>query len=65
MKGPSDPLGWARKPASDLALKRVFEAGRQDRRFVDIKAKLIKDGIATESGKLLFRWQNNAWVKNG
>lgn len=65
MKGPSDPLGWARQPASDLALKMVFDTARKDRRFAAIKAKLIEDGIASENGKLLFRWQNNAWVKNG
>lgn len=64
MKGPSDPLGWATRPASEVALRAVFDAAGKDRRFAAIKAKLIKDGIASESGKLLLRWQNNAWVKN-
>lgn len=65
MKGPADPLGWARRPASQVALKSVFDTASQDRRFAAIKEKLIDDGVASASGRLLLRWQNNGWVKNG
>jgi hypothetical protein len=65
MIGPADPRGWAKRPASGIALTAVFHAARSDRRFAAIRDKLIEDGIATEAGRLLFRWDGKEWVKHG
>ena len=61
-----DYLGWAKRPGSQLALDKVFEAARRDKdpRFVEIVAKLVADGVATEGGQLLYRWDvlDKQWV---
>jgi hypothetical protein len=59
--GPADPLGWATKPRSPISLAVIMKKADSDRQFRAIRDRLIKDGICTESGRLLFRWTGIAW----
>ena len=65
---PGDPekhgMDWARTPRSQFALDAVFsEAKRGNRPMESIRDQLIADGIATEGGKLLKRWDCGQWVE--
>lgn len=51
--GPSDPLAWAKSPASDTAAQAVIDLAKKDRRFATIARVLIEDGIINERGYLL------------
>jgi hypothetical protein len=44
-----------------LALAAVMKKAESDRQFRAIRDRLIKDGICTEAGRLLFRWTGIAW----
>lgn len=62
---PNDFIAWARKPRSQKALDFVIElANEKERDFVDILAKLKKDG-RTDGIVLLQKWDyaNQSWVK--
>lgn len=62
---PNDFIAWARKPRSQKALDFVIElANEKERDFVDILAKLKKDG-RTDGTVLLQKWDyaNQSWVK--
>ena len=62
---PYDPIAWAKKPRSQKALDFVVElANDKERDFVDILAKLKKDG-RTDGIKLLQRWDfaTHTWTK--
>lgn len=62
---PNDFIAWARKPRSQKALDFVIElANEKEAEFVDILAKLKKDG-KTDGIKLLQKWDyaNQSWVK--
>jgi hypothetical protein len=61
MKGPADPLGWAAKPRSQFALNAVVKKADSDRQFRAILDRLIKEGICTAAGILLFRWTGLSW----
>lgn len=65
MHGPKDPLGWAKRPRSALAVQRVQELARQDRRFPPIVERLVKSGVASAEGKLLQRWNGTEWEAVG
>ena len=63
---PHDPIAWARKPRSQKALDFVIElANDKEHEFVDILAKLKKDG-RTDGIRLLQRWDfsTRTWTKN-
>lgn len=64
MFGNGDPLDWARHPRSQVALTLLFNGASRDRQLAAIQAKLIKDGVASEQGRLLFFWDGSNWVKN-
>ncbi len=59
-----DPMRWAKRPASQIALNFVSSGAKKDRRLREILADLIRDGIATEDGRLLKRWDGmeGKWV---
>lgn len=62
---PNDFIAWARKPRSQKALDFVIElANDKEAEFVDILAKLKKDG-RTDGIKLFQKWDyaNQSWVK--
>ena len=62
---PNDGIAWARKPRSQKALDFVVQlANEKERDFVDILAKLKKDG-RTDGIKLLQKWDyaNQTWTK--
>lgn len=62
---PNDFIAWARKPRSQKALDFVIElANEKEHEFVDILAKLKKDG-RTDGVVLLQKWDyaNQSWVK--
>lgn len=62
---PNDFIAWARKPRSQKALDFVIQlANEKERDFVDILAKLKKDG-RTDGLVLLQKWDyaNQSWVK--
>lgn len=62
---PNDFIAWARKPRSQKALDFVIElANEKEAEFVDILAKLKKDG-RTDGTVLLQKWDyaNQSWVK--
>lgn len=65
MKGPADPLAWARQPASAVACRAVFAGACHSRRLAAIRDELIADGLARNDGQLLFRWNGKEWVKHG
>ncbi len=58
-----DPLGWAKRPKSAYALHAVIETAKVgDPRFMAILEKLVADGVCTEAGKLLLRWDGMQWM---
>ena len=63
---PHDGIEWARKPRSQKALDFVIQlANDKERDFVDILAKLKKDG-RTDGKVLLQKWDfaTHQWIKN-
>lgn len=61
MQGPADPLGWASKPRSPFAMAAIVRKAETDRQFRAILDRLVKEGICTATGQLLFRWTGLAW----
>lgn len=59
--GPKDPLGWARKPRSAVAIATVQELSTRDRRFRAIWARLLEIGVVTEKGLPLQIWSGTEW----
>ncbi len=56
-------LGWAEKPRSQNALDLVTAGANEgDARLVAIRAQLVVNGVCSESGKLLARWDGLRWV---
>lgn len=47
-----DPLGWAKRPASQIALNAVIELAKTDSRFPEILSGLVQSGI-TDGRRLL------------
>lgn len=59
-----DPLLWAKKPRSQTALDYVRRGAAEGN--ADLKAileKLIVDGVCTDKGSLLRRWDGIGWVQ--
>lgn len=61
MHGPADPLAWASHPRSQHAMTVVWTKAETDRQFRAIRDKLLRDGICTKTGKLLFKWIGQSW----
>ncbi|MCM8595136.1 hypothetical protein [Accumulibacter sp.] len=62
MAGPSDPLGWARQPRSQLALDSAFKLAERNRELRAIVKALVGQGISTADGKLLRQWDGTQWL---
>lgn len=62
LSGGLDLLLWAKKPRSQTALDfmRMGAAGNAD--LMEILQRNIADGICTDDGKLLRRWDGSQWV---
>lgn len=61
-----DGLLWAKRPKSQVALNAVYDAKKHANRLPALAAvfdKLVQDGIATETGALIKRWDGCQWVK--
>lgn len=56
-------LDWARHPKSQLACTAVFDGAKRDGRLREIRDDMVRDGVASESGSLLKRWDGTQWVK--
>lgn len=62
LSGGLDPLLWAKKPRSQTALDSVRRGSADNADLLAILQKHIADGICTEDGKLLRRWEGLQWV---
>lgn len=51
-----DPLLWAKRQQSQLAVEAVFKEAKGDPRFAEIRDKLIADGVCAEDGKVEYVW---------
>jgi hypothetical protein len=60
--GEADPLKWAKLPKSQTALDLLTAGAKEgDSRLAEILAGHVRDGVCSESGKLLQRWDGLAW----
>lgn len=62
MIGPSDVLGWAKKPRSRDAIANVKELSGKDRRFRKIWQDLVEARVVTPDGQPLALWDGFKWV---
>ena len=61
-----DGLLWAKKPKSQKAMDFIADGKKHANRFpalAEVFDYLVKEGIANELGKLLYRWDGVQWVK--
>lgn len=57
-----DPLKWAKRPKSQCALDLLMTGAKEgDSRLSEILAGHVRDGVCSESGKLLQRWDGLSW----
>lgn len=61
MTGPSDHLGWAKRPRSPLAIAWVRDLAKKARRFRAIWKVLIDTGIAHADGRARQLWTGTQW----
>jgi hypothetical protein len=54
---------WATHPRSEMHLRFIFDAAKNDARFGLCVAQMINDGICTEGGKLLRRYCDREFVR--
>lgn len=60
-----DGLMWAKRPKSQIAMNALYDAKKNHRRLPALAAifdQHVSNGVASESGKLLKRWDGIAWV---
>lgn len=57
-----DPLLWARNLRSQTALDYVRRGSADNADLLAILQKHIADGICTENGNLLLRWEGFQWI---
>lgn len=57
-----DPLLWARKPRSPTALDFVRRGASGNKELSAILQQHVADGVCTENGDLLLRWDGFQWV---
>ena len=60
--GELDPHLWAKKPRSQTALDFVRRGAAGNTDLMEILQINIADGICTDDGKLLRRWDGSQWV---
>jgi hypothetical protein len=61
-----DGLLWAKRPKSQKAMDFIADGKKHARRFPALAAifdKHVADGVCSEAGKLLLRWDCASWVK--
>ena len=61
-----DGLLWAKRPKSQVAMNALYDAKKNQGRFPALAAifdQHVRDGIASEAGKILTRWDGLGWVK--
>ena len=61
-----DGMLWAKRPKSQIAMNALYDAKKNQGRFPALAAifdQHVRDGIASEAGKILARWDGLAWVK--
>lgn len=55
---------WATHPRSEMQLKMIFDAAKNDARFRPCVSDMVADGICTTEGRLLKKYAGtNQWVK--
>lgn len=55
---------WATHPRSDMHLRFIFDAAKNDSRFRPCVAEMVEKGICTEGGKLMKKYAGtNQWVR--
>lgn len=54
---------WATHPRSEMHLKFIFEAAKNDQRFRPCIAQMVEDGICTENGRLLKSYATGTWQR--
>ncbi len=58
-----DPLLWAKRPKSQQALDLLSVGAKEgDARMVEILAGHVRDGVCSDSGKMLMRWDGLRWI---
>lgn len=61
-----DGLLWAKRPKSQKAISVLFDAKKERRKFpalAEIFDNHVRDGVCDETGKILRRFDGQAWVK--
>lgn len=53
---------WATHPQSEMHLRYIFDAARNDARFLPCILQMVCDGICTEGGKLLKRYRDGEFI---
>ncbi len=61
MRGPADPLGWAKRPRSRMAIAWVRDLSKKDKRFRAIWKILVDTGIAMADGTPQQCWTGVQW----
>ena len=57
-----DTLLWSRKPKSQCALDLLMAGAKEgDSRLNEICSAHVREGVCTEDGKLLQRWDGQSW----
>jgi len=60
--GEADALKWAKRVRSQTALDLLTAGAKEgDSRLAEILAGHVRDGVCSESGKLLQRWDGKSW----
>lgn len=55
---------WATHPKTEIHLRYIFDAARNDARFKQCVAQMVADGVCSEDGKLLRRYRGmGQWEK--
>ena len=63
LSGVLDPLLWAKRPKSQTALNFLRNGCDEgDARLQEIVRQHIADGVCTDDGQLLRRWDGLQWV---
>ena len=52
---------WATHPRTQLHLKFIFDAAKNDSQFQRWIDQMVKDGICTEDGKLLMPYRDGTF----
>ena len=62
LSGCLDPLLWAKNPRSQTALDFMRRGAAGNTELMEILRRNIADGICTDDGNLLRRWDGLQWA---